>query len=317
MIKRYVADGIFLSMLLVIAVAPAPVPAQIDLSGNWAARLHEDYHSRGPGPDAVDYLGVPINAQARAGALSYSTDTISEPERQCLFWPPHYLLEGPFSLRLWPDMDANKDAIVAWNISGSADRAPMKIWMDGRQAPDPDALRSQGGFTTGRWQGDTLVTTTTNIKDGYLTRNGIPSSDRETFTMWISRHESTLTITGIVEDPDFLTEPYVLSRDFKLDARISVPLLPPACLQVDEVPSLSGNPVHHFLPGQNPTLGELTTLYHLPREAVLGGAQTMYPEYQRKLRAKYSVPGQCTQYCCGWGLNLYKENTLLQCKRGP
>ncbi|HEX4023941.1 MAG TPA: hypothetical protein VHX52_04455 [Steroidobacteraceae bacterium] len=291
--------------------------AQVDLSGNWAARLHEDYHSRGPGPNAVDYLGIPLNAQGRANALGYSADTISEPQRQCLYWPPHYLLEGPFSLKLWADTDPVNGAVVAWNISGSADRAPMKIWMDGRPRPDPDALRSQAGFTIGQWQGDTLVATTTNIKDGYLTRNGVPSSDQETLTLWISRHEETLTVTGIIQDPDYLSEPYVLSRDFKLDPQISIPLLPPACIPEDEVPSLATNPVPHFLPGRNPALMDMTKLYHIPLEAVLGGAQTMYPEFRKKIKAAYTVPGECSQYCCGWGLNLFNENTLLECKRGP
>jgi len=50
---------------------------------------------------------------------------------------------------------------------------------------------------------------------------------------------------------------------------------------------VSGRPkgaVPNYLPGQNPFLHEYADRYHLPLEAVLGGAETMYPEYQLKLK---------------------------------
>src|SRR5262249_20777513 len=74
-------------MLTVSSVLMAvPAIAQIDLSGNWAARAHEDWQERGPGPEAVDYLGIPINEEARSRALAYSTSALSLPERQCLYY---------------------------------------------------------------------------------------------------------------------------------------------------------------------------------------------------------------------------------------
>jgi hypothetical protein len=42
--------------------------------------------------------------------------------------------------------------------------------------------------------------------------------------------------------------------------------------------------VPHYLPGQNPFVKELTERHNIPVEAVLGGAETMYPEYRKKLR---------------------------------
>ena len=39
----------------------------------------------------------------------------------------------------------------------------------------------------------------------------------------------------------------------------------------------------HYLPGQNPFVKELTERHNIPIEAVLGGAETMYPEYRKKL----------------------------------
>ena len=50
--------------------------------------------------------------------------------------------------------------------------------LDGRApASVRNALHLRGGFTTGEWDGNTLVAYTTNIKAGAIRRNGAPSSD--------------------------------------------------------------------------------------------------------------------------------------------
>ena len=42
-----------------------PAFSQVDFSGEWAPRFHEDQPERVPGPELGDYLGLPINAAAR------------------------------------------------------------------------------------------------------------------------------------------------------------------------------------------------------------------------------------------------------------
>jgi hypothetical protein len=51
--------------------------------------------------------------------------------------------------------------------------------------------------------------------------------------------------------------------------------------------------VPHYLPGQNPFVEETTKLWGIPLDAVQGGAETMYPEYRKKLRDKYVRPEKC------------------------
>src|SRR5213593_2646702 len=94
-------------LLLAAMLVGVPAFAQIDLAGHWAARPHEDWEERGPGPEIVDYLGLPINDDARARALTYSTSLLSLPERQCLYYAPHYNAIGPFGLEIWADTDPN------------------------------------------------------------------------------------------------------------------------------------------------------------------------------------------------------------------
>jgi len=79
------------------------------------------------------------------------------------------------------------------------------------------------------------------------------------------------------------------------------PRVPAPCVPEAEVSTLQGDgAVPHYLPGQNPFIDEMTKMYNIPREAVLGGAETMYPEYRKRLKDKYAPPEKCTRYCCGW-----------------
>ena len=91
-----------------------------------------------------------------------------------------------------------------------------------------------------------------------------------------------LTWISIVTDPVYLTEPYIKSRNFQLDPGYQVTLYP--CSIDVEVPRPEGE-IPHYLPGANPYLHEFTTKHRLPPEAARGGAESMYPEYARQLKA--------------------------------
>jgi hypothetical protein len=39
------------------------------------------------------------------------------------------------------------------------------------------------------------------------------------------------------------------------------------------------------MPGENPFEHEFADRWHIPVDAALGGAETMYPEYTRKLKS--------------------------------
>jgi hypothetical protein len=300
-------------LLLTASLIRVPALAQIDLAGQWASREHQDWEERGPGPEVVDYLGLPINGSARERALSYTASMLSMPERQCLYYAPQYLLYGPQNLKLWAEFDPVTGKTLAWKISAAIDRSPLTIWLDGRPHPGKDAPHTFAGFETGVWEGDTLTTYTTHVKAGYIRRNGTPSSDQTTVTEHFRRHGDLLTITAIVDDPVYLTEPYVISRTWQLDPNQPMAPTPAPCSPATEVPRLQGDgAVPHFLPGENPFINEMTQMYHIPVDAVMGGAETMYPEYREKLKASYVPPEKCVRYCCGWEGNA-AARTLRDC----
>ena len=157
------------------------------------------------------------------------------------------------------------------------------------------------GFTTGTWQGDTLVAYTTHIKTAWLRRGtGIPGSDQTTITAYLTRHEDMLTITTIQEDPVYLTEPHVVSRVWQFEPRGNQGGRV-TCNTATEVPRLEDTGiVPHYMPGKNPEADFMTRTYNIPEEAAMGHAETLYPEYRKKLRGVYSPPKSCGRYCCGW-----------------
>ena len=303
------------------SLLPPVAYGQANLAGYWAVQSNQDFQIRGAGPNTADYLGIPINGDARAAALAYSADNVEELHRECEPWPVTYLLMGPFSFHVWATIDPRTAEVQAWHINGSIDRMPMTIWMDGRSAPNSAALHTYAGFTTGVWQGDTLVTTTTHIKDGYLTRNGVPNSNQETVYLFFTRHGDLLTVTGVMHDPVYLTEPYVISRIWKSNPTLDPDFgdFDPAgnlmnCMPEEEDPGISdGYHVATLLPGANPLLNFMPKTYGIPLNAALGGAATMYPEFNRGLQGKYLMPGKCMSNCCGTTASAYFDINVLQC----
>ena len=290
-----------------VLLAPSPADAQFDLTGKWASRSGQDAQERGPGPDPVDYMGLPLNDEGRARALSYDYSLMSLPEGQCGYHTPFYIVLGPFGLHIWNEFDPVTGRLLAWKIGGWVDRDVTTIWMDGRPHPSSNGPHTYAGFTTGRWEGDTLVTTTTHMKATTIRRNGAPVSDRATMTMYFVRHGDLLTVRAVMEDPVYFSEPLVRTRVWALDTRGTLNLgngVVSPCEPIAELPRADAvGVVPHYLPGQNPFVNELTERYNLPAEAVLGGGDTLYPEFRKRL-LDYKPPMACKRYCGCEGLGV-------------
>jgi len=279
-------------LLLLVAWSPSSSFDQFDLVGSWAARNTEDI-SRDSYP--VDYVGLPLNDEGRTRALAYNESQLAMIERQCEGWPQFYFVQGPFGLRIWSDTEPVKGTTISYTIGAWEDRAPMTIWMDGRSHPSEYAEHTRGGFTTGRWEGNTLVAYTTHMKAGFLRKNGPPSSDRATMTSRFYRHGDILTVLSVVEDPVYLAEPHIMSKSFQLATAPILPVGPPCVTTFEGRPP--GESVPHYVPEKNPFVGEMTTRFHIPPDAVLGRPETLYPEYRKKIKSTYVPPEPCKRNC--------------------
>jgi hypothetical protein len=294
----------------ILSARPAAAQIDFDIAGFWDQPalgtvlgpgvaaifgFEEDSTERADGPPLVDYLGIPLNAEGRARALAYDGALLGVPQHVCMRHPSTYSFWGPARLRIESELDSNLD-VVAYKIGGTFRRADRTIWMDGRPHPSKYAPHTWAGFTTGEWRGSTLVTTTTHIKWGWIRRNGVPSSDQATVVTYYTRNENVLTITWLVYDPLYLTEPYIKSVDFIAAPRgVTASIFgvdPPdrgnnlfaQCFTREEIARPDQHYVPHYLEGTNPFVGEEAKRLRIPVEATLGGAETALPEYKDRLR---------------------------------
>ena len=76
------------------------------------------------------------------------------------------------------------------------------IYMDGRSHP-ANAMRTAYGHSIGWWEGDTLVSDTTNFHEGFwLDRKGLPHTERlHTVERWTRKDSNTMEYSLTVDDP--------------------------------------------------------------------------------------------------------------------
>jgi hypothetical protein len=212
----------------------------------------------------------------------WDASLLTLPEHQCKPHPSDYAWRGPANLRIWKEVDRESQKLIAYHTHISWQAPERTIWMDGRPHPPEYAAHTWQGFSTGKFEGDMLTITTTHLKNGWIRRNGVPRSDRATVTEHIIRHGNYLTVVVVINDPVYLTEPFVRTTDFEYDARQDIAPYP--CEAVVEVVRPKGTVPSH-LPGKNMFLAEFPERFGLPIEPTRGGAETMYPEYRLKLKA--------------------------------
>jgi hypothetical protein len=274
-------------LVLLSATLPRQAVAQIDLSGMWAPLFHEDQVERIPGPDVGDYAGLPITDALRMRADAWDASLLTLPEHQCKPHPSTYGFRGVGNLRIWSDIDPATQQLVKINTHIQWQEQHRDIWMDGRPHPPEYAAHTWQGFSTGRWEGDTLVVKTTHLKAGWIRRNGLMLTDRATMEDRFYRHGDVLTHVFIIEDPVYLTEPLVKTNGFRL--ALNARMDPYPCEAVVEVPRPKGVVPHH-LPGENRASEEFAAKHQIPVEAAKGGAETALPEFIQKMRTMKVPP---------------------------
>ena len=280
-----------LTVALLFASLPAVAWAQSDITGEWAPLFHEDQVDRVPGLGPVDFAGLPLTDGARQWALSWDASRVSVLEHQCQVHVLPYILSGPTRLRITAQRDGNTERIVAFNQYIGLWGQDRTIWVDGRPHPPAIAPHTWMGFSTGVWEGNTFVVRTSHIKQGWVRRNGVPESDLVTTTERFTRHGDILTYVIYIKDPVYLTEPLVRSRNFVRMSGLGEGnwIAATPCEPGEETAAPPHN-VPHYLPGTNPFVAEAEKKSGIPAEALTGGAETLYPEYRRRLKELLKQP---------------------------
>jgi hypothetical protein len=280
--SRYALTLLSGALLICLGVA-RDASAQVDLSGIWAPIMHEDQLERAPGPELGDYLGLPITDAGRMRGETWDASLLTMEEHTCKPHPATYGFRGVGNLRITSDYDPKTFDVIKIDTHIQWMEQRRQIWMDGRPHPPDFDAHTWQGFSTGRWEGPVLVVETSHLKAGWMRRNGLALSDQATMIERFFRHGDLLTHTMAITDPVYLSEPLVKTNGFRLTTGVAMQPYP--CQPAVEVERDPGD-VPHYLPGQNPYVGEFAKKHNLPIEATRGGAETALPEFRKKIGLK-------------------------------
>src|SRR5687768_2178758 len=246
----------------------------VDFSGEWSEIAHEGAFQY----DLGDYSGVPLNAAGRMRADSHDHTEWNLPEIQCRPHPGVFNWFYGGGVRLVKQNDPVSRELTAYHVQflRALDRP---IYMDGRPHPPEWAPHTWAGFSTGKYDGNMLVITTTHLRESYIRANTALFSEKAKVTEYLMLDGDLLTVTTLLEDPVYMEEPHIQSISYRRNLRQELPFFP-CTVGVENV--TPGFP--HFLPGKNPYLKDAAAKRGVPPEVLRGGKETMYPEYREKIR---------------------------------
>ena len=216
------------------AAASARTGAFLDLTGQWVSVITEDWRWRMVTPPKGDTASVPLNPAGRKVADGWDLAADRARAAMCKAFGPPGLIRQPTRIRIqWE----NDNTLRLEFDAGTQTRR-----FHFGAVPTP-AMRSLQGHSTARWfrqpqnrgifgrggaaRGGSLEVVTTNLTAGYLRPNGVPYSERTTVKEFVDSftlpdNDGTwLIVTTVVEDPEYLTQEFVISSQFKKESDTS------------------------------------------------------------------------------------------------
>jgi hypothetical protein len=237
-----------------------PVPstprtaAPIDITGYWVAVITEDWRWRMLTPPKGDYASVPINDEGRRVADSWNLSRDDAAGLSCKPYGIGNIMRMPGRMRItWQDdttLKAEFDAgtqtrllhfgakplgatslgqrtwqgysAAEWRFAGQQGTVDRNNTPNG---PSPGS-GAAGPRDVGRAappRGGSLFVTTTNFRDGYLRKNGVPYSANAGITEYFDKvgpepnGDVILLVRTVVDDPKYLQTPFITSTHFKLE----------------------------------------------------------------------------------------------------
>ena len=232
-----VTTGLMAARPAAQAGAPPAPPAPrdsafIDVTGQWVSVITEDWRWRMVTPPKGDTASVPLNAAGRKVAESWDLAGDRTRGDLCKAFGPPSLIRQPGRLRIrWEDaatllleFDAGRQtrrfrfgprAAGARSLQGQS----QARWF---RQPQNRGIFGRGGRPTG----GSLEVETIDLLPGYLRPNGVPYSERTTVkeffdTFTLPDGGTWLIVTTVVNDPQYLTQEFVLSSQFKKETDTS------------------------------------------------------------------------------------------------
>lgn len=212
---------------------PPPTPkagAPEDVVGYWVSLVTEDWRFRMVTPPKGDYESVPLNAEGKKVANEWDAAKDEAAGEQCRSYGAAALIRVPGRLHITWENDTTlkleADAGTQTRMLHFGTPAPQALapsWQGFSLAMWDTMPNGRGGTfgVDGQKPNGALKVVTNHLKAGYLRKNGAPYSENAALTEYFNvitdpeGGERWLIVTSIVEDPQYLTQPFITSTHFR------------------------------------------------------------------------------------------------------
>ncbi|PWU05891.1 MAG: hypothetical protein C5B51_13475 [Terriglobia bacterium] len=188
----------------------------MDLTGYWVALVTEDWRFRMITPRKGDYRSVPMTEQARKIADAWDPAADEASGNQCKAYGAAAIMRMPARFHItWQDDKTLR-------VESDFGMQTRLFHFDSTAASSGE--RAWQGFSKAEWQKPgSLKVVTTNMRPGYLRKNGVPYSQDASATEYFDVAPmpgggQVLLVTTVVDDPQYLVQPFIVSSQFKKEA---------------------------------------------------------------------------------------------------
>ena len=189
--------------------------APIDLTGYWVSYVTENWRYRMVTPAKGEYRRIPSSPAAVPIINAWDPSSDERAGNQCKSYGAGNIMSVPGRVHItWQDADT---------LRIETDAGTQTRLFHFRPGASSSTARSWQGDSTATWDGGSLRVVTTNLRAGYLRKNGVPYGESATVTEYfdiapLPDGGKLLLVTTTVEDPVYLNGPYVVSPHFKKEA---------------------------------------------------------------------------------------------------
>jgi hypothetical protein len=199
----------------------AQASAPIDLTGSWVSVVTEDWMYRMVTPPKGQMVGVPVTPAARAAANAWDPAADEASGNACKAFGAAGVMRQPGTIRVsWQDDATLKVETTAGTQTrlfhfGAAPAAAEPSWQGTSAASWDVAATAAGAPRRGN-----LKVVTTNLKPGYVRKNGVPYGAGTVLTEYYDVYTADgnvtwMVVTTQVHDPVNFTTDFITSTHFK------------------------------------------------------------------------------------------------------
>lgn len=194
----------------------AKASAPVDITGYWVAFVTEDWRFRMITPRKGDYQPVPMTDQARKVADAWDPAADEAAGNQCKAYGGAAIMRLASRFHItWQDENT---------LRVESDYGMQTRLLHFNSPASSPGERTWQGYSNAQWEKPaSLKVITTNLRSGYLRKNGVPYSENAVVTEYfdlapIPKGGQVLLATTIVDDPQYLRVPFTVSSQFKKEA---------------------------------------------------------------------------------------------------